>query len=143
MALINRCAVSVKPLQPMLDWLRPFASDSEREQLRGDFSLYLIDAYSDEAQALQRLQAASGRIFEEELELWCRDRQLWPSDRSPMAFQGWFEVRFHHLVEDLGLEPLDQLQLDPDLPELVRQAWAAEPPSGPNPDAGAAPPTIK
>ena len=122
MSVLNRCAVTVVARQPMLDWMRPFASEEERELARCDASVYLLPSYNDEKQAWQCLGAVSDRIFAAELELWCRDAELWPNERSFEVFQEWFAVRFHHVVEDLGSEPLRALASDPALEADLRQA---------------------
>jgi hypothetical protein len=68
------------------------------------------------------LQAGWAPIFEAELELWCRDRQLWPSPRSYAMFLEWFELRFFPLVEDLGGEPLRSFELEDGFEASVRDA---------------------
>lgn len=131
MPIINRCALTVAPGPPMLAWLQPFTTPAEAERILRDRSLYLIDADDSLEAGEPRIPAPSicARIFEAELELWCRDRRLWPADRSPEAFQRWFELRFHHLVDDLGHKPLQRLELDPQLPALLRRALQESPAS--------------
>jgi hypothetical protein len=171
MTLVNRCAITVRPRPPMLEWLRPFRPATEPDPLQPDplqpdplqpdplqrnppernpgrhgparhgparhgpepdhGSIYLIETSDDEAGSERELLAACGRIFEAELELWCRDRRRWPADRSPAVFLHWFEVRHHELVEDLGRCPLRHQELDPELPALLRQLWRDAPASGP------------
>lgn len=106
MAVLNRCALAVAPKPPMREWSRPFWT---REDLKGgpaDESLYLIPAYNNEAAALALLRGLHQEIFAAELDLWCVDRQLWPSPRCFDLFLQWFSLRFFPLVEDLGVEPL-------------------------------------
>jgi hypothetical protein len=121
MALLNRCAVSVRPQGPMLDWIRPFAQASERDTLLQESSVYLIPCFEDQTQAWQGLQQISERIFQSELELWCRDPELWPQERSHQLFLEWFSVSFHPLVDDLASDPLDRSAIDPSFARLVRQ----------------------
>lgn len=131
MTLVNRSAIRVQPRSPMLQWLQPFRPAGEPDPLQGDASIYLIATSEDAIGSQQELLAVYGRIFEAELELWCRDRQRWPVDRSPAVFLNWFEVHHHHVVEDLGRGPLQHQPLDPELPGLLRQLWRDSSPGSP------------
>jgi hypothetical protein len=106
MAVLNRCALAVGPKPPMREWSRPFWTREDLEGGSADESLYLIPAYNDEAAALVLLGGLHEEIFAAELDLWCVDRQLWPSPRNFDLFLQWFSLRFFPLVEDLGVEPL-------------------------------------
>lgn len=125
MVLVNRCAVTLIPRQPMLDWLLPFVSAAEYQRLQQDSSVYLLPVFNDDQQAWQRLQSVSDRIFSAELELWCRDQQQWPQQRDFSVFLRWFSVHFHPLVADLAPEPLTLLSLDPDLTADLRRSLGA------------------
>jgi hypothetical protein len=106
MAVLNRCALAVAPKAPMREWSRPFWTREDRVGGAEDESLYLIPSYDDETAALALLRELHEQIFAAELDLWCVDRQLWPTPRSFDLFLQWFSLRFFPLVEDLGLEPL-------------------------------------
>lgn len=131
MALVNRCAVTVMPRQPMLEWMHPFSKEEERARLQRDTSIYLLSSYCDEQQAWQSLQAVSDRIFGFELELWCRDQQQWPQQRDFNVFLHWFAVQFHPLVEDLAAEPLAAQSLDADLIADLRRSLGPSAESSP------------
>ena len=105
MAVLNRCALAVAPKPPMREWSRPFWTREDRESGVAQESLYLIPVYDDETAALALLRDLHEQIFAAELDLWCGDRQLWPSPRSFDLFLQWFSLRFFPLVEDLGVEP--------------------------------------
>jgi hypothetical protein len=106
MAVLNRCALAVAPNSPMREWSRPFWTREDQAGGAADESLYLIPAYDNEGAALAVLSELHEQIFAAELDLWCVDRQLWPSPRSFDLFLQWFSLRFFPLVEDLGVEPL-------------------------------------
>ena len=106
MAVLNRCALAVAPNPPMREWSRPFWTREDQGGGPADESLYLIPAYDNEGAALAVLSELHEQIFAAELDLWCVDRQLWPSPRSFDLFLQWFSLRFFPLVEDLGVEPL-------------------------------------
>jgi hypothetical protein len=94
----------------------------ERQNPAPESSLYLIPTYDDEAQAFRCLQACYEAIFAAELSLWCRDQELWPRSRPFELFLEWFALQFHHLVEDLGLEPLCCQAANPQLENQLRDA---------------------
>jgi hypothetical protein len=49
------------------------------------------------------------RLFEEELEGWYTDPDLWPKDRTFKMFKEWFEIECHTvLVDTVGGELYDE-----------------------------------
>ncbi len=122
MAVVNRCAVAVTPRRPMVDWTRPFWTREDMEGLGDEQSLYLLATWDDGPQLEQRLQERWAAIFEAELELWSRDRQLWPSPRSYSMFLQWFDLRFFPLVDDLADEPLRNFESAEGFESVVRDA---------------------
>jgi hypothetical protein len=122
MAVVNRCAVAVAPRRPMIDWSRPFWTREDMEGLGDEHSLYLLPTWDDEGELQLRLQERWPAIFEAELDLWCRDRQLWPTPRDFAMFQQWFELRFFPLVEDLGEEALRSFELEEKFEASLRES---------------------
>lgn len=122
MAVVNRCAVSVAPRRPMLDWSRPFWTREDMEGLGDEQSLYLLPTWDDEGELHARLEERWPAIFEAELDLWCRDRELWPRPRNFTMFQEWFVLRFFPLVEDLGGEPIRSFDLEEGFETTLREA---------------------
>ena len=108
MAVVNRCAIGLAPRQPLIDWSRRI-SDEAMCWGAEDHSLYLIPSYEDPAEAQAWLEAEYLRMFENELDSWCRDASLWPEPRPYTLFRDWFDVRFYDLVEDISD---DELTLD-------------------------------
>jgi hypothetical protein len=106
MAVLNRCAIAVAPLEPMRAWTRPFQNREDMEGLGDAESLYLGPTFDDENEAQRCLDQHCPAIFRAELELWCRDRRLWPEPLGPELFHRWFRVRLFPLVEDLAETPL-------------------------------------
>ena len=77
MKTINRAAVIVIPASPFLDWLHradPTSAALSLEDLRGEFSIYLLPEYDTDDEALEYLRAYCTEIFEEELAGWYRVR---------------------------------------------------------------------
>jgi len=122
MAVLNRCAISVVSLPPMLEWSRPFWTRDDMEGLGEDPSLYLIPTYESDEQARSALSARYEAIFEAELHLWCVDRSRWPQPRSLELFEAWFSVRFFPLIEDLDTDPLQTYVIDDHLQAALREA---------------------
>ncbi len=122
MAVVNRCAIAVAPRRPMLDWSRPFWTREDMEGLGDEQSLYLLPTWDDEGELRQQLEERWPAIFEAELDLWCRDHQLWPNPRDFDMFQQWFELRFFPLVEDLGGEPLRSFELEEGFEASLRES---------------------
>ncbi|MCS5691846.1 hypothetical protein NZK33_07585 [Cyanobium sp. FGCU-6] len=106
MAVINRCAIAVAPREPMRAWTRPFQTREDMEGLGDEESLYLVPTFDDDKEAQRCLEHHCAAIFRAELELWCRDRSLWPEPLSAELFHRWFQVRLFPLVEDLAGLPL-------------------------------------
>jgi hypothetical protein len=102
MAVVNRCALSVAPRRPMLDWSRPFWTREDMEGLGDEQSLYLLPTWDDEQELRQRLE------------------ERWPAIFA--MFQAWFELRCFPLVEDLGAEALRSFELEPGFEASVREA---------------------
>jgi hypothetical protein len=102
MAVVNRCAISLAPRQPLIDWSRRISDEAELIWGAEDHSLYLIPPYENPAEAQAWLETHYDWIFANELESWCRDASLWPDPRSYSLFRDWFAVRFYDLVDDLS-----------------------------------------
>jgi hypothetical protein len=122
MPVVNRCAVAVSARKPMIDWTRPFWTREDMEGLGEEQSLYLLSTWDEEREIERRLQERWAEIFESELELWSRDRQLWPPSRSYGMFLAWFELRFFPLVEDLSSEPLRCFEAQEGIETTIREA---------------------
>ena len=106
MAVVNRCAIGLAPRQPLIDWSRQISEEGEMSWRPEDHSLYLIPSYENPAEALEWLEVHYQRMFENELDSWCRDASRWPDPRPYSLFREWFEPRFYDLVDDLGEDDL-------------------------------------
>jgi hypothetical protein len=105
---VNRNCLIVTPAKGYIDWARglPDATPDERVVDPDEPGhAYLIP--EQDANAEKWLKRHYLAIFEEELEAWCLDADLWPQDCSYKAFQAFFEVRFYSVVTDLAKESLE------------------------------------
>jgi hypothetical protein len=100
---VNRNCLIVTPIQGYIDWARsmPDATPDLRvvDPEEPGHAYLIPEQDSGPDKWLKRNYQA---IFEEELEAWCLDADLWPKGRSYKAFQAFFEVRFFSMVMDLG-----------------------------------------
>ena len=104
--MINRCAISVSYKQPFVDWINssdPYSSPNvSLVELNKDTNIYLIDAEDIEEQQTW-LKANFLGIFEEELQAWYVDPDLWPDDLTIGLFGQFFATQFHGMVFDTGV----------------------------------------
>jgi hypothetical protein len=108
--MINRAALVIKYRAPFIEWI----NDSDDDPNTGPISLadanadnqvYLIDL--DDAEALDEwLDLNFQLLFENELEAWYEDEELWPAERDRDRFDEWFEVECHTLLYDVGTGPI-------------------------------------
>ncbi|MEI6031240.1 MAG: hypothetical protein WCQ20_08765 [Synechococcaceae cyanobacterium ELA739] len=92
-----------------------------------EVGLYLLPIYEDDFEAISVLEENYDRIFEAELQSWCRDPALWPSPRTFALFREWFEIRFYDLVDDLSRDQLKHLEVGQAFEEQVRQTLQGSP----------------
>ena len=107
--MLNRCAVIVRPKMPFFDWLRA-VDDVDAPELTVDEmgpTLYLVPDYEDPADAEKVLKKVCEEIFCRELDGWCTDEDVWPTDRSLKVFKQWFDVQRYEIVEDVGRGPIE------------------------------------
>ncbi len=111
--LVYRCAISIKPLKPLLDWLKGVdpLDDITLAELRDDSNIYLIPDYED-AEDIEKaiedyLKSNYPDIFTHELSEWYLDTKLYPKITYPL-FREWFEVSVHTMVYDAVNLPIDK-----------------------------------
>ena len=99
---INRSAISLKPLQPFLDWfdnLYPNESHNISESIT-----YLV---SEDIEDLETwLKKKFDKLFTRELEGWHTNTKEWPQKRTYEKFKEWFQVDVTTQVFDLEKEPV-------------------------------------
>jgi len=110
--IVNRCAVTVAPRQPFIEWAKQVQGKQQLPPGAFDPGLYLLPAYESNEAAWKLLEQGYEDIFCAELEAWSTDQASWPSPRSLPLFQEWFELRFYDLVGDQGQEPLAHYEAD-------------------------------
>jgi hypothetical protein len=118
--IVNRCAITVEPRQPFIDWAKQLQPDQALPPGAFEPGLYLLPEYEPREEAIELLQQGYEEIFCAELEAWSADPATWPSPRTLALFHEWFAFRFYDLVGDLGQEPLTHYEVDESFLEDLR-----------------------
>jgi hypothetical protein len=105
---LNRTALVVRPKQPYIDWADSFDDggpkyDPDHHQAK----VFLIDEVADTRDIKKVVRRCWQAIFEEELNSWMRDPDVWPHRQTLKVFLEWFEVEVCDVVLDLGKGPID------------------------------------
>ena len=85
----------------MLAWSDPRRGVTV-ESLNQERTVYLIgEDDADGEEAVEKWVKANYRIlFEDELEGWYTDPELWPKNRTLGIFRKWFAVEYHSVIVD-------------------------------------------
>ena len=110
MKYINRSVAIIRPKQPYIDWANSFNDDGptlELEEARAEANAYLIKEHDEIKQSYKFVERNYARIFEEELNGWMQDPELWPQKRNFKIFKKWFDVESSEMVFDLGKDTIE------------------------------------
>jgi hypothetical protein len=103
---INRSAISLKPLQPFIDWHNAiYPTTSIEASDLNDINTYLINSNSYEDIEVH-LKKKFDKYFMMELEGWHTNKKEWPQRRNYKMFKNWFEVNICTAVFDLEKTPV-------------------------------------
>lgn len=107
--MLNRSVLILRYKQPFVDWINTTDPDPTHEielaDVHEDSTAYLVEV--EDKEELEEWLDANGEIlFEEELNGWYTDPNLWPQDRSLSRFKEWCDFELHTLVLDTGGSPL-------------------------------------
>ncbi len=105
--MLNRSAIVVRPRPPFVAWLNGVENDPVDEESLRDHTVYLIPEFDSQSAYERTLNEVWQLIFENELEAWYTDENLWPQNRTLSLFEAWFSVEVHEVVEDLCGFPLE------------------------------------
>ncbi len=100
---INRSALIIRPKQPYIDWANSFDDGPEAsvEQLPKDHSIYLVDCIDELADIDLLVQDHWEWIFQEQLNGWMRDSDLWPEEMTREMFLEWFDCELSTMIWDM------------------------------------------
>ena len=106
-AVINRSALLLKYKSPAIRWINdadPYDDDpgTTVDSVNSDRTVYLItEEDADTPESRDRwIKRNYKALFEEELEGWYTDPDLWPKKRTLKLFREWFEVECHTVLID-------------------------------------------
>ncbi|MCK9269840.1 MAG: hypothetical protein RBR47_12710 [Bacteroidales bacterium] len=97
---INRNAIVVKPKKPVLDWVNSVYPEKP-VFTPGEGNVYLIGERDSNEEIAQWLKRNFDEIFQNELNDWYTNEEVWPQKRTFKMFQEWFDYDIHSMVLDL------------------------------------------
>ncbi|SDS15588.1 hypothetical protein SAMN05216503_2156 [Polaribacter sp. KT25b] len=106
---INRSAISLKPLQPFIDWHNTIYTDSKIDETDlKDVNIYLISnaTYYEDVEA--HLKKKFDNYFQRELEGWHTNKKEWPQRRNYKMFKNWFQINISTAILDLEKTPVSK-----------------------------------
>lgn len=105
---INRSAISLKPLQPFVDWHNNIYPDSKIDITTfNEVNIYLINNSNfEDIEAY--LKKKFDRYFMLELEGWHTNKKEWPQRRNYKMFKEWFRIDISTAVYDLEKTPVSK-----------------------------------
>jgi hypothetical protein len=113
--VINRAVLIVRYTQFFVDWVNaadPTPTDTiTLADANDDSSAYLLEV-EDERELDEWLALNGETLFEEVLNDWYTDPELWPQDRSLAMFRKWCSLELHTVVLDTGNSPLEDDEAD-------------------------------
>jgi len=107
--MLNRAAILLKYKQPAVDWINSIDTSDDflvtLESVNKEKTVYLIDEES--AEHLDKMLENNYMIFfENELNNWYLDENVWPNNLTLSLFNKWFDIECHSIIEDLVGTPI-------------------------------------
>jgi len=100
---INRIAVTLIPTEACLDWMKSCpdgGTNTTLAEVEREPTVYLIPQGRAEPEGYIRRHFKT--MFEEELNSWYTDPEMWPKDLSFKTFTTFFTIHVSSMVFDLG-----------------------------------------
>jgi hypothetical protein len=112
--MLNRAALIVRPKQPFIDWAKSLDDTNSAPDPQNEQTVYLVDDFNHDldkrANEAAVVESVYAEVFARELFLWHTIESRWPTDRSLSAFKSWFTIEIHSSVEDLGDQPITDVE---------------------------------
>jgi hypothetical protein len=100
MKSINRTAITIIPKKPYIDWADSF-NDVKVYYKEAVTTILIPDEY-DEFNYEKFIKKSYKPIFEEQLESWMADPDVWPKKRDYKTFKKWFDILCSDMTWDYG-----------------------------------------
>jgi hypothetical protein len=102
LATINRFAVTLIPTEACLEWINSCPNDRATTiaEVQREPTVYLIPQGRAKPESYIRRHYRA--MFEEELNSWYTDPEMWPKDLSFKTFTKFFTIHVSSMVFDLG-----------------------------------------
>lgn len=100
---IDRMVAIVHPTQYFAEWLNKNCNKDDQvklSEIQTDCTVLVIPLFESTEEAEDYLETIYQDIFENELESWCLDEDLWPKKRTLELFNKWFHIDLHSFVYD-------------------------------------------
>jgi len=101
---INRSAITLRPLQPFLDWYSNLNPEEDFDEDIKKTKTYLIDDSINEPE--KWLKKKFDTFFKMELDEWHVNKKEWPQKRNYKMFTLWFRVEISENIYDLEKKPI-------------------------------------
>lgn len=106
---INRVAITLKPLQPLIDWHNNLYPDSKIDETNiAETNIYLVDDKIDDIETW--LKKKFDKFFMMELNDWHTNKKEWPQRRNYKMFKLWFRVEISEMIYDLEKKPIQKYE---------------------------------
>ena len=106
MKFINRCVVTLKPKQALIDWVKTLEGAELPDVWSFEGGAYLMDEHETEESLLNDIENKATAMLENELSVWTEEEELWPAQRNYALMQQWFHIHIAVAGFDLGKEDL-------------------------------------
>ena len=106
---INRSAIILKPLQPLIDWHNSIYPDSKIDETDiAEANIYLVDDETDDVE--KWLKKKFDKFFMMELNDWHTNKKEWPQRRNYKMFKLWFRIETSEMIYDLEKKPVQKYE---------------------------------
>ncbi len=106
MKFINRCVITLKPKQALIDWVKSLDDVEIPEVWDFEGGAYLLDEHEDEDTLLADIRSKAEAMLENELSVWTEEENLWPAKRDSVLLEQWFDIHIAVAGFDMGKDDL-------------------------------------